>query len=119
MTITCDFAAVLPALCKTVQRYGWRLAEGPNLASKTFDTVCGERDAILWMRPSSADPRFPFCLTAQFLSEGRNVVSASFGRVPASACADRLEAALAPFFAEVEGNIADSYGVRLRRAGIA
>lgn len=93
---------------------GWTVLPGPALASKTFATAVGPKDAILWLS-RRVDQVGNRSLSGEYQSEGRNILGGCVQIVHEAADDAAVKGTTARFVDSVEAQIADSYAVRLLR----
>lgn len=89
---------------------GWTRSDGAAIASKSFETVSGQKDALAFM---TAGDGFNRTLQFQYISEGRNVAEADGVLIPVGATAGHAAELAKAAAARAEKSIQDSYGVRI------
>ena len=89
---------------------GWTRSDGAAIASKSFETVNGQNDALAFM---TAGDGFNRTLQFQYISEGRNVAEADGTLIPVGATAGQAAELATAAAARAEKSIRDSYGVRI------
>ncbi len=89
---------------------GWTRSNGGAVASKSFETVNGQKDALVFMTAGDGLNR---TLQFQYISEGRNVTEADGVLIPVGATAEQAAELATAAAARAEKSIQDSYGVRI------
>lgn len=104
-------SAVLPVLVT----HGWTaLNNSTAIASKTFDSAVGRKEAHVYLYEGSHDP-YNGSLSGDYLSEGNNVLSTAGGLLPKPGTPEVWAAIALQFVQNAEKAIGDSYAVRLLR----
>lgn len=98
-------------LSTELQHHGWQLASGIAIASKSFETAVGTKEAYLYLHPHKVPPSYS--LHGDYQSEGRNVLSSSFLPVKMDASLDSLSDTVAQHIAKLEEQIQASFAARL------
>ncbi len=99
-------ASVLAAL----ESAGWIRSDGAAVASKPFDTVNGENNALAYLTKGDG---FNRTLQFNYVSEGRNVAAADGVLIPVEASEDHAAKLTTDAAARAEKSIKESYGVRI------
>lgn len=82
--------------------------------SKHYPTSVGPKVALIYVQETPEQ----FQLSADYQSEGRNILSTCWATIPCNTSSQDAETAVADFLSQVEREIGDSYASRLlRRAG--
>lgn len=92
-----------------LSRHGWKLEDGVAIASKEFQTAVGVKVALLY---SLGDTTY-YKLSANYQSEGRNILSTSSVLIEKALETKEIEALVTTFTNEVDAIVADSYAGRL------
>lgn len=99
-------------IAEVLTQRGWTMLPGPALASKTFATAVGPKDAILWLS-RCGDSVGNRTLYGEYQSEGSNILGWCGQIVHESADARAVTAIATRFVDAAEKQIGDSYAVRL------
>lgn len=114
-----NYQAQKQVVADSLVAHGWSAVSDRDMeitygvATKDFETAAGIRTAIAYFE-APREGRYP--LTGEYLSEGRNVLSTMFIRIPVDASAEGLREAAEQFVREAEAVIEETYAVRLARS---
>lgn len=94
---------------------GWEVLSSPHsaLAHKWFETAVGDKEALAYLCFSEGRA----VLTAEYVSEGDNALSAVFVRVDENACPEDVRRAAESFSSAVNGGVAGTYAAKLLFTG--
>lgn len=107
-------SAVLLVLTKN----GWTAyAGGPALATKSFDSAVGPKEAVAWFPLRLRSDQLDITLSGVYYSEGCNILSAKSALIPVGATVEQATSLANVFCEAVEAAVGDSYAVRLLRFG--
>lgn len=115
MILSDDYQATKAKLANALLAHGWVSNMGPGIAiaTKSFSTAVGDKEAVAYLNPSNE------CvgrLGGNYLSEGRNVLSAmraSWKPIELQVSDEQLIQQADEYAAEVEAIVADTYAMRL------
>lgn len=84
------------------------------VAIRQYDTSVGAKEAQAYLAPS-ADPDFAGILMANYESEGRNILSTVWYRIPRDVSDTALASIVEAFNQEIDRTVGNSYAMRLAR----
>lgn len=93
---------------------GWTPFEGPALATKTFETAVGDKEAVAWLQDWGKDSD-SYMLSGEYQSEGHNALASSSILIPKSARGDEVRDLVAKFTSNADEAVAQTYAARLHR----
>lgn len=93
---------------------GWSAFDGPALATKSFETAVGDKEAVAWLQDWGKDSK-SYTLYGEYQSEGRNALATSSVLIPKDATPDETRSLVAQFVSHADEAVADTYAARLHR----
>lgn len=117
MILSDDYQAIKARLANALLAHGWVSNTGPGIAiaTKSFSTAVGDKEAVAYLNPSNE------CigrLGGNYLSEGRNVLSAmraGWKPIELQTSDEQLIQLAVEYSSEVDAIVADTYAMRLAR----
>jgi len=101
-------ALIAQRLC----RHGWRPAAGAALATKTFQTAVGRRNAFVYLEDYGNESA-NYLLQGDYMSEGRNQLESHFVLLPKEASPDTIHEISTQFAVGAESVISNTYAMKL------
>lgn len=101
------------AIAEHLARLGWKVLPSPHsaVANKWFETAVGSKKALAYLRFSEGKA----ILTAEYLSEGNNVLSTVSFQIDETASLGDLGSAVESFASAVNDGVAGTYAAKLLR----
>lgn len=94
---------------------GWQVVDSTALASKSFDTAVGVKQAFAYLKDFGPD-NASVLLQGDYLSEGRNALEPWGTLIARDASPEQLAALVAKFAQENDAAVGQSYAARLLKA---
>lgn len=120
MTTTTNTAAhelTRQAIVAGLVESGWTARNSTAIASKSFDTAVGQKEALVFLESWGDSPNF--VVGGQYYSEGRNALSSTSVFIRKDASEAEAQRLASVFAAQADAAVGETYAMRLARGETA